>query len=146
MAARRAPRDDRFWLRPAGGAAGLTGRQAAERLKRDGPNLVGHSAHKRVVARILRRFAEPLIAILLAAAAVSGLTGDMASFIIIAVIVVVSIGLDVLQEHRAERAFDALRRSIILKASVRRDGAVREIPVERIAVAPPCWWSTPDEG
>ena len=66
------------------------------------------------------------------AAAISGFTGDMASFAIIVVVIVLSIVLDIVQEHRAEQAADALRRSVAIHADALRDGRVVSIPVEQL--------------
>ena len=118
--------------RVAGRAAGLTQGEAQERLLRFGPNVVAEHHRTRLLAKVVKRFAEPLIAILLIAAAISGATGDLASFAIIATVVSLSIILDVFQEERAELAADALKRSIAIRADVRRDGAVVSIPVEEV--------------
>jgi magnesium-transporting ATPase (P-type) len=76
-----------------------------------------------------QRFANPLILALLLASALSTATGDVASFIIVAAIVLLSVLLDFVQESRAQNAVDALREQIALRADVRRDG-----------VEPACRW------
>jgi Mg2+-importing ATPase len=119
-----------FWLRdprefagPDGAIdQGLTSSEAGVRLSTDGPNLVDEPPSLRILTRIGRRLIEPLVVILLVAAVVSGLTGDQASLFIILAIVAISVGLDVFQEHGAEKAAEALRRSIALTVDVRRDG------------------------
>jgi len=68
------------------------------------------------------------VLILLASAIVSALAGDTASLIIILVIVALSVGLDVYQEHGAEAAAAALRRSIAPMVQVIRDGREQAIP------------------
>src|SRR5581483_3650054 len=82
--------------------------------------------------KIAKRFAEPLVAILLVAATISGFTGDVASFGIIVAVIALSIILDVVQEQRAELAVDALKRSVAIHADVRRDGIIVSIPVEQV--------------
>src|SRR5579871_4663903 len=114
------------------GLGGLTAAEAADRLARIGPNAVAHAPHVRLTLKIAKRFAEPLVAILLVAAAISGLTGDMASFAIIVVVIVLSIALDIVQEHRAEQAADALRRSVAIHADVLRDGKLFSVAVEQL--------------
>jgi magnesium-transporting ATPase (P-type) len=86
----------------------------------------------RLAVKVAKRFAEPLIAILLVAAAISGFTGDMASFAIIVVVIVLSIALDVVQEQRAEQAADALRRSVAIHADALRDEKLVAVPVEQL--------------
>jgi Mg2+-importing ATPase len=113
-------------------AAGLSAAEALERRARVGPNVFRAVATQSLLTRLARRVFNPLIAVLIVAAAISGLSGDMGSFAIIVVVVSLSITLDIVQEHRAEQAADALRRSVAVKADVRRDGAVIAIPVEEI--------------
>jgi hypothetical protein len=64
------------------------------------------------VRGLFSRFANPLVLILLGAAAVSAFTGDVASFAIIGVVVALSVSLDFLQEYRAERAVEALQEQV----------------------------------
>lgn len=131
---------DLFWRTPIAAlfdrvqasAAGLTSAEAAARLVRFGPNTVADAPHMRIAVKVAKRFAEPLVAILLVAAAISGLTGDVASFAIILIVVALSIILDVMQEHRAEIAADALKSSVAIHADVRRDGAAISIPVDHV--------------
>ena len=111
---------------------GLSGAAAARRLAEHGPNRAGLPGHRRLAARLLRRVTEPLIAILIVAAALSGATGDLASMLIIFVILGFSVALDLFQEGRAEAAAEALRRSVALKARVLRDGAATELPTEAL--------------
>ena len=68
------------------------------------------------------RFRNPLVIILLVAAVISALTGDLASLIIISTIVLMSAVLDTVQEYRAERAAESLKVSVALKEQVLRDG------------------------
>src|SRR5258708_4709281 len=118
--------------RVGGNRAGLTSTAAEERLARIGPNTVADAHRRGIAAKIAKRFAEPLVAILLVAAAISGFTGDIASFVIILTVVGLSITLDVVQEHRAETEAEALKRSVAIHADVMRDGAVHPLPVDRI--------------
>src|SRR5215470_16466876 len=132
---------DAFWCRPLDALfgqtesrpAGLTAAAAAERLARVGPNAVAQAPRLRLARKVARRFAEPLVAILLVAAAISGFTGDVASFAIIFIVIVLSIVLDIVQEHRAEQAADALRRSVAIHADALRDGNLVSFPVEKRA-------------
>src|SRR6516225_5104730 len=131
---------DRFWSLPtqalldqlSTSPAGLSRIEAEDRLARHGPNTVAEPPRLDIVRKIGRRFAEPLVAILLVAAAISGATGDLGSFGIIVTVIVLSIGLDLFQEHRAERAAEALKRSVAVHADVRRDGALTSISVDQL--------------
>jgi Mg2+-importing ATPase len=73
-----------------------------------------------------------LVLILLFAAAVSAFTGDIPSFVIIEVIVLMSVILDVTQEHQAQNAADSLRRQVSLSAKVLRDRQSIDIPAMEI--------------
>jgi Mg2+-importing ATPase len=70
--------------------------------------------------------------ILLIAGAVSAATGDATGGAIIVAILSLSIGLDTFQEGQAGRAAEALRRSVALKAEVRRDGTFTSVAVEEV--------------
>ena len=71
---------------------------------------------------LLRQFRNPLLLLLLACAAISGLTGDPTDAVIIAAIVAVSVLLSFVNEYRAESAVEALHAEIHHRALVRRDG------------------------
>ncbi len=111
---------------------GLSAQEAADRLRQFGPNVAAAGPRHSLVRMILRKFADPLVAILLVAAVVSGGTGDWQSLVIIVLIVLFSISLDVIQEHKAERAIEALRQAVAVTAQVRRDGALIRVPVREI--------------
>ncbi|MBS7706095.1 magnesium-translocating P-type ATPase [Chelatococcus asaccharovorans] len=111
---------------------GLTSGEARERLVRYGANATAVSLQRSLLAKLGKRLAEPLIAILLIAAGVSGATGDWQSFAIITIIVLASIVLDLLQERKAEAAVEALKHSVAVMASVRRDGSLVDLPVHDI--------------
>uniref|UniRef100_B0T0M1 Magnesium-transporting ATPase, P-type 1 n=1 Tax=Caulobacter sp. (strain K31) TaxID=366602 RepID=B0T0M1_CAUSK len=113
---------------------GLSSAQAQARLARDGPNTIVPAARRRALADLLRRLANPLVAILLVAAAIAGATGDLTSFVIIVAVVLASTGLDMVQEHRARASAEALRQTIALRASVWRDGRVDDVPVAQLVV------------
>ncbi len=111
---------------------GLSGIEAATRLQRDGPNELAPARRRRLATDLFRRLANPLVAILLFAAAIAGATGDVTSFAIIAVVIVLSTALDMVQEHRAEATAEALKRSIALHATVLRDGKAIELPTREL--------------
>jgi Mg2+-importing ATPase len=114
--------------------AGLSAAEATARLEQCGPNTDAAPRHTSVARAVLRRLLEPLSLILLAAGIVSAATGDDIGGAIIVAILVLSIGLDTFQEGRAVKAAEALRRSVALKAEVKRDGAF--VPVEVDTVVP----------
>ena len=103
-------------------AKGLTASEAALRRLRYGPNALEERRRLSLPLKFLSRFRNPLVIILLVAAGVSALTGDLTSFIIISTIVLMSAALDTVQEFRAEQAAEALKVSVALKEQVLRDG------------------------
>ena len=110
--------------------AGLDSATAAARLAIHGPNDAAAEKRRPLVLQFLARFRNPLIIILLLASALSAATGDVPSFVIIAAIVLLSIALDFVQEVRAQDAVAALRRSVAVQATVRRDGARVSVPID----------------
>ncbi len=111
-------------------AAGLRDTEAQSRLAIYGPNDAAAVKHTPLWLQFVTRFRNPLVIILLVASALSAATGDVASFIIVVAIVMASMVLDFVQEVRAHDAVEALRRSVAVQATVRRDGAKRSIPID----------------
>src|SRR5271167_3616748 len=101
---------------------GLSSAEAAARRIRYGPNTLEERRRLSLPLKFLSRFRNPLVIILLAAAVISALTGDLTSFIIISTIVLMSAALDTVQEFRAEQAAEYLKFSVALKEQVLRDG------------------------
>jgi Mg2+-importing ATPase len=114
------------------GRGGLSGAEAVARLARYGSNSDAGSKRVGAIQAVLRRLLEPLSLILLVAAVVSAGTGDVVGGSIIAVILIVSIGLDTLQEGHAAQAAEVLRQSVALSAEVRRDGVYLQVPVDQV--------------
>ena len=115
------------------GLEGLTQAQADAALRRYGRNIDGPVKSTGPLVAIARRFAEPLALVLLAAAVVSGVTGDVPSAAIIIIILTLSIGLDTYQESKAMRAAELLRKSVAVRTEVKRDGVFREVTAEEVA-------------
>jgi Mg2+-importing ATPase len=123
-----------WWLAPAPTEpAGLTDAQAQQTLARCGPNSIDEHRPVSLFLQLLARFRNPLVLILLAASGVSAATGDVTNFAIIATMVLLSVALDFVQEHRAGRAADKLRASVALRTRVWRDGTTQEIAVTAVA-------------
>ena len=106
---------------------GLSSTEAAARLLRYGANTLDSRQKYSFLLKVLSRFRNPLVLILLVAAVISGFTGDVASLVIISTMVLLSVLLDSVQEYRAEQAAEQLKVSVALKEQVLRDG--REITI-----------------
>jgi Mg2+-importing ATPase len=114
------------------GKGGLSSAEATVRLNRYGSNTAADVVRSKLWLQFLLRFRNPLVILLLFASAISALTGDAASFVIIITMVVLSVSLDFFQEVRAEKSVDALRQSVAVKADVLRDGSITSIPVQQV--------------
>ena len=118
-------------------AGGLTPDQIEERLGSTGPNQVARQTRHTILGELVGRSINPLNALLLALATVSYFLGDQRAAIMIAVMVVLSISLGFIQEHRSNNAADKLRRMVLTTATVRRQvGAAGndhvDVPIEQL--------------
>src|SRR5499425_2959245 len=111
-----------------GTSEGLTSAEAAERLRRYGPNELALARRFETVRRIAGWLASPLIVILLLASVVSAVLGQAVSSVVIGLMVVLGAALNVVQAYRSEVAARRLRERVGQRATVVRDGVAREIP------------------
>jgi P-type Mg2+ transporter len=117
---------------PTGEPPGLSPEEAARRLAHDGPNEVA-AGTSRPALRILRRQVEsPLVLVLIGVAIVSRLLGESVEAVVILLVVALNALLGFVQEYRAERALEALRRLVTRTARVRRGGATVEVPAAQV--------------
>ena len=113
-------------------AAGLPTAAARHRLDRHGRNVLTAGERRGPLAMFLAQFRDFMILILLAAAGISGLVGDLKDTVVIAAIVLLNAVLGFLQEYRAERAMAALRALAAPAATVLRDGRPERMPAANI--------------
>lgn len=111
---------------------GLTSGEVAQRLKRYGANVFHPQRKHALLFQFLSKFSNPLVIILLIASAISTLTGDVASFIIISFIVFMSVTLDFIQEYKAGKEAEKLRQSVTVHVQALRDGKSQEIPISTL--------------
>ena len=114
---------------------GLRQAEAERRLEQDGKNRLAAAKGKSLFRRFLEQLADPMILILLAAAAVSGVLAavendSFADVIIILAVVVINAILGVYQESKAEKAIEALQEMSAATSRVLRDGQIQTIPSE----------------
>ena len=101
---------------------GLPEAEIAQRLIQYGYNSL-EQAHRKPLWRIvLAQFQDFMIAILLAAAVISGVVGELADTVIILVIVILNAVLGAVQEFRAEKAMASLRSLAMPETRVKRSG------------------------
>src|SRR5271165_2985374 len=123
---------DRLLIRLATSRAGLATAEVQSRVARYGPNTAVTVKHSPPWLKFLARFRNPLVIILLVASGLSAATGDVASFLIVVTIVTISMTIDFVQEVRAQNAVEALRQSVAVQATVRRDGANLSVPIDQL--------------
>ena len=111
---------------------GLTAADARERLARVGPNELQVLSRSSAWHTLAAQFKNVLVIILLVATALSGLLGHGLEAIVIAVIVLFAVLLGFVQEHRAERALEALRQMAAPVAHAIRDG----VPIDGVCLFP----------
>lgn len=118
---------------------GLTAEEAAARLRIVGPNLIAHDRQQSPLAELIGRARNPLNFLLLSLAAVSFFLGDRRAAAVITVMVVLSVTLAFVQEHRSNNAAARLRAMVRTTATVLRRGAdagaeshCLEIPIEEL--------------
>ncbi len=102
--------------------AGLTSDQASERLKKYGPNELAEKIKRPPWLLFLGQFSDFMILVLIAAAVISGIIGELTDTIIILIIIFLNAIVGFIQEYRAEKALAALKKMAGLQALVLRDG------------------------
>lgn len=113
---------------------GLSSTEASRRLQQDGPNLLPQPDRRnwlRIVWSVLR---EPMLLLLVGAAGIYLLLGDPQEASILGASVVLVIALTVYQEHKSERALQALRDLSSPRACVLRDGQMRWVAARELVV------------
>ena len=129
--------EDEALHRLLGTAGGLTPEQVKARLRSVGCNQISQPVRHTIVGEIISRSINPLNLLLLSLALASYLLSDQRVAIVIAVMVGLSISLGFIQEHRSNKAADALRRMVLITATVRRKitGVANEhaeVPIEML--------------
>ena len=118
-------------------ASGLSEEQSEERLKMYGENKLAEAKKTTVLQRFFQQLKDPMLLILLAAAAVSAVTNALSgeSFtevFIILVVVLLNAVLGVIQESKAEAAIEALQSMTAAKCKVLRGGELKVIESSRL--------------
>ena len=111
---------------------GLSQEEAQHRLDEFGPNELVEKEKVSAWKIFLEQFKSFLLIILLVAVALSAVLGEIADAIVIFIIILFAAGLGFVQEYRAERAMEALKRMAAPLTSVLRDGKEVEIPAREL--------------
>ena len=111
---------------------GLSSAEAAARLARDGLNILPRRPLTPLWRRVTAQLRDPLIMVLLVAAALTLATGDWTDMIVIVLVIVVNTTVGVGQEVRADREISALSDLTAPSARVLRDGVQHQIPAAEV--------------
>ena len=103
---------------------GLTPEEAARRLAANGPNKLGETPGRSLLAMLADQLKEVLVLILIAAALISGALGEWTDAVVILIIVVLNAALGVFQENKAEQAIKALQVMNKTTAKIIRAGKI----------------------
>ena len=118
---------------------GLSSDEAQKRLEHDGPNELAADEKDSLIKRFFAQMLDPMIIILLVAAAISSVLAvakgeSFADVIIILFVVIVNAVLGVYQENKAEKAIEALQAMSAATSKVLRDGKITVIPSAELVV------------
>jgi Ca2+-transporting ATPase len=112
---------------------GLTSEQAAERLQRHGPNKFAEAKAESRLSAFLRQYRDPMQIVLLVAGVISIYpVKQPGTGIVILLLTLLNAVLGLNQEGKAAAAVAALQKMMIVKARVRRDGALTQLPAEQL--------------
>ena len=120
--------------------SGLSADEASARLERDGLNKLKEAEKTPLIVRFFQQMADPMIIMLIVAAAISAATGiakgeaDFADVIIIMFVVILNSVLGVVQESKAEEALSALQEMSAAMSKVIRDGKIVTLPSAELVV------------
>lgn len=108
--------------------SGIDNLIASQRLVEYGKNQIRDKAKKTVLQMLLHQLTDFMILILILAAVISGLIGDLTDTIIILAIIILNAIVGFMQEYRAEKAMEALKKMAANYALILREGKTMEIP------------------
>jgi Mg2+-importing ATPase len=111
---------------------GLQPADAAQRLRRYGPNTIRAKEQATALRLLLSQFKSPLVLILIFAAIVSGIVGEWVDASIVLAIVLGSTILGFVQEYTASSAVERLRSQVTIKSSLLRGGQPQMLPTEQV--------------
>ena len=118
---------------------GLKTEEAARRLERDGRNQMRAPRKKTIIESFLEQLNDPLIYVLIVAAVVSVLLKEVSDAVIIGVVVALNAAVGVLQEGKARKALESLKKLTSPKAFVIREGRRMEIPAAELVRGDLVW-------
>lgn len=113
---------------------GLSSATASERLATNGHNALNQQKTSSLLQKFIAQFKDFMIIVLLVAALIAGLTGEVVDAVIILIVVVLNAIFGVFQEAKAEEAINALKEMSAPNATIRRDGQVMTVKSDELVV------------
>jgi len=110
--------------------SGLSSAEAIERLRHFGPNELRHRRPASLLSLFLKQFASPVVLLLVAAALLAALFGQIPEAIAVTVVLIINSAIGLVTEARAVRSMEALRELTLPNTHVRRDGRESLVPSE----------------
>jgi Ca2+-transporting ATPase len=107
---------------------GLQEHQVNDRTLKFGVNALPTAENRSLWSLVLEQFSDFMILVLLAAAVISGLVGDLVDTLVILIIVLLNAAIGLVQSWRADQALAALQRLSAAQATVLRGGQVQQVP------------------
>lgn len=114
--------------------SGLDGREALKRREQYGPNRLKDQEQKTIGQMILGQLNDPLILILVVAMAISMMLNEFGDAIIIVVVVALNATVGIIQEGKAGRAVEALKKISSPQATVIRDGERMRVDADELVL------------
>lgn len=114
------------------GQSGISNLTVKQRLIEYGKNQLEDKKKKTIFQMALHQLTDFMILILIAAAIISGILGDVTDTVIIFVIIIMNAAVGLIQEYRAEKAMEALKNMAASNAKVIREGSTVEIPASNL--------------
>lgn len=111
---------------------GITEKEAEERLRTEGENVIGVERRAGPLSLFLGQFRDVMVMILLGATVISVFLGEISDAVTIILIVLLNAILGFIQEYRTEHTLEALRLMTSPTAKCWRDGKLREIAASRL--------------
>ncbi|GFR37872.1 ATPase [Insulibacter thermoxylanivorax] len=113
-------------------SVGLSSAEAKSRLEKYGENKLKGKPKKSLISLFFAQLKDWLIYVLLGAALITLVVGEYVDTIIILLVVILNAIIGVAQEHKAEKAIEALQQMTTPTALVRRDGKIVEVPSHEV--------------
>ncbi|MDD3439272.1 MAG: HAD-IC family P-type ATPase, partial [Clostridiaceae bacterium] len=111
---------------------GLSREEAAGRIEKYGYNELKEKEKEPVWVKIGKQLKDFLVVILIIASIVSGMVGEISDSIVIIAIVIVNAVLGVVQEGKAEKAMEALKKMSAPNARALRNGHIETVPAKNL--------------